>query len=215
MIETKVKFISSTNQYMENVFKDMEGSIRIDTNNNIVYFKNSPSAVFHTSMVKDFIQKDKTLTFHTLNSTYVFELSVLETIDFKVENNADKVLMLEFLNKSITDTFYCKIAGNPLIDGAYSVIVLKDKMTMKEADKLLASTPLQDVEGNMVTRILLPKTDKYISEGNMEVIIENETEYIPVDSINDEKIKNIITKHFNKNMISVDEWNLFIKNKFL
>lgn len=148
----EAKLISTTNHGMSH-YSDIVGELRLGQIAR--WIGDERDETFHTSMIVSHGFEAPMLRLHTLNSTYLFEITDGE-FDPSVIEPAPQEIIDEFHRRNMTkyQIYWCQITGNAFINHAFSVTVLPSPMTLQEARDYAAENMLLDVNGDIVYSIV-------------------------------------------------------------
>ncbi len=148
----KAKLISTTNHGMSH-YADIVGELRLGQIARWTGAKRDET--FHTSMIVSHEFEAPMLRLHTLNSTYLFEITD-GAFDPSVMKPAPQAVVDEFHRRNMTkyQIYWCQITGDALIDHAISVTVLPSPMSLQEARDYTEENMLLDVNGYIVYSII-------------------------------------------------------------
>jgi len=147
----KAKLISTTNHGMSH-YAGVEGEFEIGAI--ALWTNHRREQRFSTSSIASYEYKDSLLTLHTLNSTYVFEITQGEfERSMILLATKEMVEEEEKINQTPSREYWCKS-----IAGVISVATLPWAMSLEEARDYAAYHTVLDMSGNIVTMILKAHT---------------------------------------------------------
>jgi len=156
--KVKAKLISSTNNYMNDVYKNIDGEIFYK---DVVYWESlNTREQFRTSLIlsSEYNKEMNEQKFETCNSIYIFKVE--EELKIEITNDNKKLAKEIIINNSKKyKKYYCQIMGNPFIDGAIDIVEFDKPKNKKEAIKYIEKTICKTKGGDLVRNILIGKSD--------------------------------------------------------
>jgi len=199
----KVKFISTTNDYIGEGQLNKIGILSIDKG--YIDFFNRNGVLFKSSPLESVKKDTNTLTFETINSTYVFEIVQDFKFELSLKKDTNTILIIKYFSSLGSKSFHCTTKGSET-GIETSTVVFDTRYTHKEAQSIIKNTNIYAQNNQSIVRILLPVNERKnildtLSFDSDENIIVSDIACIPLKAImGQEKIS---VKHFFKKLVKI------------